>query len=100
MADVVITKKKITSLYLGFTGSISLQQIATSLGAKWTLPNNVLSISDPYLQYTASPFRLALSATITVPALHLDDSALLVINGGSNFSLTVSDPFEIIPGLM
>ena len=100
MADVVITKKKITSLYLGFTGSISLQQIATSLGAKWTLPNNVLSISDPYLQYTASPFRLALSAKITVPALHFNDTALLVINGGSNFSLSLSDPFEILPGLM
>ena len=100
MADVVLTNKTITSLDLGFTGSISLQTIATSLGAKWTMSNDVLAISNPSLQYTASPFRLALAAKITVPALRLDDSALLVINGGSNFSLTVSDAFEILPGLM
>ena len=97
---VVGANKGIQSLNMKFVGRISVEDIATGFGFKWSLSKDVLSVTNPSLKYTASPFSLGLASTITIPFLRFNATGSLLINGPSDFSVGITQPFTIIPGIV
>lgn len=91
---LLVRDKSLRQLYVGFRGSVSVQQIAQSLGFSWPFPADVLSLSDTAVNYTAGhgtqPMRLAVDATVAIPVISLNGSASILINGQDNVTVVVS----------
>lgn len=82
-------QQTIQELDVAFLGTLSVQDIANSLGFGDTLPVDLLSISNPAVNYSAVPFRLALDATISIPLLSFNNQALLIVEEKGSFSVSV-----------
>lgn len=90
VANISLGTNIVQKIQVAFKGTVSAQQIASSLGFNWPFAVDVLTLTNSSLTYSAQPFLLAIDSAMSLPMLSFNSSATLIIAGKNNVSLAVS----------
>lgn len=81
----------IQQISMGLGGSWTVKQLTARLGYSWPLADDLFSLAEPSLTYTAAPAALELSLLVTIPAMNINSvNTVLGIASGPAIYLKVS----------